>query len=90
MKNAREMAIRKLPSVHCYAANQFESPLAEIEAWGEYEEDCYDEILGQYAEWQEIPVQRLSVHWCAQSRKVWIWDADEQTDVWIVTEWGEK
>jgi len=80
----------QLHSVHCYAANQFESPLAEIEAWGKDGDDCFDEIVRQYAEWQDIPYTRLHVEWCFQSGKYWIWDGDEQTDVWIVTEGGEK
>lgn len=70
--------------VHCYAANQFESPLAELEAWGKDEDECHDEIIRQYSEWQDILYTRLHIEWCPQSGKNWIWDGDEQTDVWIV------
>lgn len=80
----------QLLQVHCYAANQFESPLAEIEAWGKDVDDCHEELLRQYAEWQGIAMEGLSVVWCPQSGKAWLWDGDEQTDVWIVTEEGEE
>lgn len=76
----------EMPPVYCYAANQYESPLADMEAWENTEEDCHDELLRQYAEWQDIPIESLSVVWCPQSGKNWIWQDGEQTDVWIDTE----
>lgn len=80
----------EMPPVYCYAANQYESPLAEMEAWENTEEECHEELLRQFAEWQDIEIESLSVVWCPQSGKNWIWEDGRQTQVWIDTEGGEK
>lgn len=79
-----------MPPVYGYAANQFESPLAEMEAWENTEEECHEELLRQFAEWQDIEIKSLSVVWCPQSGKNWIWQDGEQTEVWIDTEGDEQ
>lgn len=86
VKDLLEELETSMPPVYCYASNQFESPLAEMEAWENTDEECHEELLRQFAEWQDIPIESLKVVWCPQSGKNWIWEDGEQTDVWIDTE----